>query len=941
MQPSTMPPLTSDVQTISHDGFQLFEATPGKRVVFLPDTPTFTIVAASEDMRQFVGRTREQMVGKSVFEAFPANPETADATGHSNLRNSLEYVVRHKASHQMEKQRYDVAAEDGSFKEIYWQNTSTPVLNEEGSVTCIIHTAEDITEKVKAAKLQERLKGLEQAYGLFMQAPFAVHILTGPDLIIELANPPTLELWGKTEDLTGKCFLHVLPELKGQGYDVMMHEVMQSGQPRFFYEVPLALNRPGKEPVGYFNFIYQPYYNEGSSTAESVLIIANEVTEQVLARKQAEAGKQLLQSMVMQSPSGICIVSGSPLRADVVNDAFLLVSGKSRKAFETTPYWEVLNEAAPTYAPILDAVFATGEAFEVAEEMVPLVRNGQEVITYLNFLYQPLKGTTGITEKVMVFVTDVTEQKLARQAIEKSEQDLRNLILKAPVGICIVSGNPVMVEIANDIFLEVIGKSREAFVPTPYWEVNSEAAVYYEPILKNVFATGTPYHAQEHEIMLIRNGKEEIVHVSFVYDPIVEADGVVRKVMILAMDVTTQVLARHKTQQNEKQLETALEQMRLSKEAAELGIFDLDLEQNTMHWDDRCRILFGISHHHPVTYEKDFVGGLHTDDKDRILEVIGKSFIKSVSNGDYDVEYRTVGAEDGLVRWVRAKGKVYFNEEEKPVRFIGSVLDITEQINALQKIEEVVAQRTKELAEANESLQAINKELQRSNQNLEEFAHAASHDLKEPIRKITFFAHQLKDQLTTHLKEAELRSFGRIENATERMGALIDDLLLYSHVSQRPHETEAIDLNVKVQRVLEDLELDIEEKKAVVHVEKLPVVQGYRRQLQQLFQNLISNALKYSKADVPPVIDISASMVTESNRRYHVITVKDNGIGFDQQYADKIFQMFARLHGKHEYSGTGVGLSIVKKVVENHHGHIQVQSLPGHGSTFTIYLPVK
>ncbi|RYG22472.1 MAG: GHKL domain-containing protein [Chitinophagaceae bacterium] len=135
-------------------------------------------------------------------------------------------------------------------------------------------------------------------------------------------------------------------------------------------------------------------------------------------------------------------------------------------------------------------------------------------------------------------------------------------------------------------------------------------------------------------------------------------------------------------------------------------------------------------------------------------------------------------------------------------------------------------------------------------------------------------------------------------------------------------------------------ELDIAEKKAVIHVGKLPAVQGYRRQLQQLFQNLLSNALKYSKVEESPKIDITASVFTESGTTYHVILVKDNGIGFEQQYADKIFQMFSRLHGKAEYSGTGVGLSIVKKVVENHHGFIRVKSSPGVGSTFEIYLPV-
>jgi PAS domain S-box-containing protein len=265
--------------------------------------------------------------------------------------------------------------------------------------------------------------------------------------------------------------------------------------------------------------------------------------------------------------------------------------------------------------------------------------------------------------------------------------------------------------------------------------------------------------------------------------------------------------------------------------------------------------------------------------------------------------------------------------------------DVTEQVLSRLEIEKIVEQRTGQLAEANSALQQINKELQRSNANLEEFAHAASHDLKEPIRKIHFFTTQAKEQLSNYLDDNTAKAFGRIEKATLRMGHLIDDLLLYSHVSQRPHETEAIDLNQKLQRVLEDLELDIEEKKAIIRLGPLPVVPGYRRQLQQLFQNLISNALKYSKASVPPQIDITAEPFEKNGKSYHLVRVTDNGIGFPQQYADKIFQMFTRLHGKEEYSGTGVGLSIVKKVVENHEGMIEVETEPGRGSSFMVYLP--
>jgi hypothetical protein len=189
--------------------------------------------------------------------------------------------------------------------------------------------------------------------------------------------------------------------------------------------------------------------------------------------------------------------------------------------------------------------------------------------------------------------------------------------------------------------------------------------------------------------------------------------------------------------------------------------------------------------------------------------------------------------------------------------------------------------------------------------------------------------------------------FARVEHATQRMKALIDDLLLYSHVSQKPHEKESVDLNEKLKRIIDDLELEIEQRKAIITSDHLPVVRGYRRQLQQLFHNLLTNALKYAQPGVPPQIRIGATVVKgveaglTPETDYHLLTVSDNGIGFEQEYAEKVFQMFQRLHGKAEYEGTGVGLSIARKVAENHNGMITAQSKPGEGATFSLYLPVE
>lgn len=260
-------------------------------------------------------------------------------------------------------------------------------------------------------------------------------------------------------------------------------------------------------------------------------------------------------------------------------------------------------------------------------------------------------------------------------------------------------------------------------------------------------------------------------------------------------------------------------------------------------------------------------------------------------------------------------------------------------------LRDVTEQKSNQLA-----LERKTKELEQSNINLQEFAYAASHDLKEPVRKILTFSDRLKHRLKGRLEEEDARYLARMENAANRMNALIEDLLTYSHVSRGASIVEEVDLNKKVALVLEDLELEVQEKQAVITVDTLPVIKGNRRQMQQLFQNLISNALKYHKPGVAPVIHISSQRINAGDAALqlpgelcqeacHLIEVKDNGIGFEQEDAERIFNVFTRLHGNAEYRGSGVGLSIVRKVVENHSGYIWAQSQPGAGTTFKIVLP--
>lgn len=241
--------------------------------------------------------------------------------------------------------------------------------------------------------------------------------------------------------------------------------------------------------------------------------------------------------------------------------------------------------------------------------------------------------------------------------------------------------------------------------------------------------------------------------------------------------------------------------------------------------------------------------------------------------------------------------------------------------------------------------QELLEELKRSNSNLEEFAYAASHDLKEPIRKINYFSERLRSQLSNKLDENDNHLFDRLQAASMKMGTLIDDLLEFSQVSMKPHQTETVDLNKLMHQLVEEFELEIQERKASIEVGELPMIQGYSQQIAQLFRNLLGNGLKYQRKEIPPVISIQSEKTTisriagEGKRTYQVISVRDNGIGFDPKEAERIFNVFQRLHGNTEYKGSGVGLAIARKVAQNHNGFIQAESHPGEGSVFKVFLP--
>ena len=389
----------------------------------------------------------------------------------------------------------------------------------------------------------------------------------------------------------------------------------------------------------------------------------------------------------------------------------------------------------------------------------------------------------------------------------------------------------------------------------------------------------------------------------------------------------------------------------------------------------------------------------------RDKSVIGKPLIEALPElkGQPHIQileevYRTGKTYEA--RQVRAdlmsKGELrtyYFDLVHKPLRnadgqvygIMDMSMDVTEQVLARQKLEASeadyralsealdlqVQERTEELVRTNEELAATNEELtsfneeyaaineeleeanallNRSNENLQKFAYVASHDLQEPLRKVQQFGDILKNQYRDQLGEG-VTYLDRMQAAASRLSMLIKDLLSYSRLASQRDTQQPVSLARVVAVVLSDLELAISETGAQVEVGVLPMVMGDAVQLGQLFQNLLSNALKFHQPGKAPRIHITVHTViaqdlppsvnpTRASPAYHRIDVADNGVGFDEKYLDRIFEVFQRLHGKSEFAGTGIGLAICEKVVTNHGGAITASSQPGQGATFIVYFPV-
>ncbi|MFM9911197.1 MAG: CHASE3 domain-containing protein [Chitinophagaceae bacterium] len=367
-----------------------------------------------------------------------------------------------------------------------------------------------------------------------------------------------------------------------------------------------------------------------------------------------------------------------------------------------------------------------------------------------------------------------------------------------------------------------------------------------------------------------------------------------------------------------------------TKHAEEIGNFSSwqwNLETNLLTYSDNQYKLLGCP---PNSFEPtidNYLQFVHPDDKHIIVEG-GKEVM---DERGYPTAFFRIIRKDGALRYIHSVSRILTDDNGKKI-LIGVNRDVTEQHFNTIKLNE------------------INRELHESNDELSSFNHVVSHDLQEPLRKIETFISRLKEDEMQHMSEISKKYFEKIDSSAHRMRHLINDLLLFSSANKGEKIFTDTDLNTVLKTVLQELSQTIEEKKAEVHSAHLPTLAVVPFQIQQLFTNLISNSLKYSKPTISPIITIECSLSSdeekllfqaENTKQYFKISFTDNGLGFEQQYAENIFMPFKRLHSTSAYPGTGIGLSICKKIIENHSGFIDAEGNLGIGAKFTFFLPFQ
>lgn len=1015
---------------------------------------------ANEHMLQLWGKNAEDVLNKPIFEGLPETKDqglellidTVFTTGEKFIAN--ERLVQLPRNGKIET-RYINFVYD-ALKEI------------DGSISGIITIALDVTEQViSRSKIEE---SQHKVRAIVENAPFAIAVYVGQDMIVELANETIINIWGKGNDVIGKSFKDVLPELDNQLVFEQIKTVLETGKSFHTKNTPLDLVVDGKLGTYYFNYSLTPLY-DSNDVIYGVMNTGVDLTDLNLANKKIEEADRRFRNTVKQAPVGITILRGPEYVVEMANEAYLKLVDREESSFIGRPLFDSLPEVKETVIPLLDDVFNTGNPYHGNEVPIPIIRFGKMKVNYFDFLYYPLKEIDGKISGIIVTVTEVSEKVEARKITEQNEERLKIIVEASELGTWELNVKTKEL-VYSKRYLEIIGGYKE------YTDLT------HEQLIQHLYVEDLPIRDKAYNEALISGSIYYEARILWIDGSIhwVEAKGKVfydsenrpEKLLGTARDIT-------KLKKQQQELEESEQKFRLLASSMPQHIWTSDTEGNLNYFNQSVYDYSGLT---PEQIDKDgWIQIVHPDD----VEENRKLWMNAIATGqDFLFEHR-FRRYDGQYRWQLSRAIPQIDENGKIQMWVGTSTDIEDQKIFTNELEKQVKERTKELSLINDSLekseeryhlmveeiqdyailyldqngiienwnfgaqkikgykaeeiigksfsifyiksdqtdnlpqklltiakekgrarhegwrirkngtifwanvsitairnknkeligfskvthdltemkkaddklkmnglelQQKNTELEKMNKELQSFAYISSHDLQEPLRKIQTFASQIMDKESQNLSDSGKDKFKRMQNAAQRMQALINDLLAYSKTNIQEVKFENTNLLLIIEEVKEDLKEELQQKNAVIksnevcdeiNVAVIPF------QFRQLLYNLLSNSIKFSRSEIPLGIKIKCiiakgHMLNNSlllpERDYCHLEISDNGIGFEQEYGEKIFEVFQRLHGKNEYVGTGIGLAIVKKIVDNHNGIISARGEHNKGATFEVFIPV-
>lgn len=743
----------------------------------------------------------------------------------------------------------------------------------------------------------ESPSGKEARYEFaFAQAPIGMVLLT-PDGALKEVNQAYLDVLGYTRE-----------ELLAHDSSFFTHPDDIEPTREFFLALNNGPRSTSRLEKRYFRKDGQILWVRASGSMRrdeqgrpiEVIAIVEDITERKRAEEQLWASQAQLRAIYDGTYEYIGLVSTDGIVLDC-NRASLQFAGNAREDVIGVPFWQTpWFSYTPGAAERLKAAIRDAAAGEFVRYQVTLDRPAGGSITF-DFSLHPVRNERGEVIFLVAEGRDITEQDRAAQQIQEDRRRWRELLRQTPAGIAILRGPDHVFEWVNPSYAQMVELTEEALLGKTVAEALPEvASQIYIDLLNGVYHTGEPFVGREAPVRLNRaDGAIDELFLNFVYLPTRDVSGAIDGIFVHVTDVTNAVLAR-------KQIEESENQFRTLAETIPHLAWVADPAGNRTWFNRRWYDYTGTTFEEVKGW-----GWTKVMDESVVPEVMSRWEGAAITGEPFEMIYPVQAANGDFCSFLTRVEPVK-DRTGRVVRWFGTNTDITQQ------------RRTED-------------ELRRLNRELEEFAYVASHDLQEPIRMINIYTQLIMRNLGS--ADERLKQYaGFVEEGVSRMQALIDDLLLFSRTlyqnDERPLGTA--DLSLALEQAISVLKARVDEAGAVIRAGALPTVRGDTQQFTQVFQNILSNSVKYRRAGVPLHIQISA----EKDGDCWVICIHDNGIGFAPQYAERIFGLFKRLH-KEEYPGTGLGLAICKRIVERYNGRIWAQGTPGEGSTFYFSVPLN